>query len=149
MRGVQGYVMSTKLNLTKYEKFVRVVRLISQYDEKNYNESEKVIKNLAVLAACFSPNKSWKTYKVLTEEEKENQISKEELKQEYEDAKKFKWKSISISDLQEILTMPIKSHQVAVWLYFIVDPSEHETYRKAWENFDAALSSFEEMAASI
>ncbi|MEM0106689.1 MAG: hypothetical protein QXS81_03235 [Candidatus Micrarchaeaceae archaeon] len=136
--------MPTKHNLTKYEKFVRVVNLISQRNEKEYSDNEKAIKNMAVLVACFSPNKSWRTYKILIDEG--SQINKEELKQEYDDAKNFKWKNISILDLQEILTMPIKNQQVAAWLYYIVDPFDHETYRKAWENFDTILASFEEMA---
>ncbi len=84
----------------------------------------------AIIIASFASGHSWQTSKALTEPG--IMINSPDVKKEYLEAKEKKWQSISNFDIVEVSSKNVNDASFSQWLFFNVDRSQHDDYKKAW-----------------
>ncbi|ASI13876.1 hypothetical protein Mia14_0567 [Candidatus Mancarchaeum acidiphilum] len=145
--------MPKRYNLTKFDVLSNAIHKLSVKDSSmeskrdtrnadayKFSDEDNLLKAEAIIIASFSSGHSWKTYNALTNRSIE--LNSDEVKSDYKEAEKEKWKSISESDIKEILNLRISDNLFMQWLFFNVDKDEREIYKKAWGKIK---EEFEEM----
>ena len=134
-----GIKMPKRYNLTKFDILFDNIHALSTKLEKEsrssekskiLNGDEKVLKAEAIIFASFASGQSWRTYNALINSG--GKLNSSEVKEEYESAKKDKWKSITQSDIQEVFNIKMSDNMFAQWLFFNVDKDDRDIYKKAW-----------------
>ncbi len=145
--------MPKRYNLTKFDVLSNAIHKLSvkdsgiesrrdthNADAYKFSDDDNLLKTEAIIIAAFSSGHSWKTYNALTNRSVE--LNSDEVKSEYLEAVKEKWKSISESDIKEILNLRISDNLFMQWLFFNVDKGERDIYKMAWSKIK---EEFEEM----
>ncbi|MCL4404820.1 MAG: hypothetical protein M1544_00420 [Candidatus Marsarchaeota archaeon] len=136
--------MPIKYNITKYDVLVgRIHKLIQKSNpqhayanglkqESSYDPDspeEKRLMAMAVIVASFSSNHSWQTHKCL---QKGGQMNIPEVKEEYLQAERNRWRNVSLTDMEEIASMQIQDSTFYNWLFYNVLKEKQKVYREAW-----------------
>ncbi len=85
---------------------------------------------MAILIASLSSGQSWKTHTTIMDGL--TNMNSNEVREEYRKAKESRWKTISASDISEVLNKGISNTAFCTWLFFNVDQSEHKLYKEVW-----------------
>jgi hypothetical protein len=142
--------MPIKYNLTKYDVLVDRIHKVVLKEQAHQNGNDKAdpqdendgsddeaVKLMAVLVASFSSGHSWQTHKAITER---IALNLPEIKDEFAEAAKTRWKEVSHSDLAELANNRIPDSIFAQWLFFNVDKEIQEGYKGAWQALSKEMS---------
>ncbi|MCL4403306.1 MAG: hypothetical protein M1500_03915 [Candidatus Marsarchaeota archaeon] len=142
--------MPIKYNLTTYDMLANKIHKLSvknssaispaKYDGESgvTVEDGNIILAKAVIIASFSSNLSWQTYNAIITDP--SRLNVPEIRREYEEAASEKWKRVTNNDVREVATKGISDNAFSTWLFYNVDKSAHETYKKAWKLFKSEFS---------
>ncbi len=131
--------MPIKYNLMNYDIIANNIHKLQLKNESELSDSDKKLMALAILIASFSSSFSWKTYRWATDGMKSDG---NELKAEYENAKKANWKMVKNTDVQEVVRTfgPMEKEArdkiFFEWLFMSVEKEMHEELRHAWEELE-------------
>lgn len=139
--------MPTKHNLNKYDRLRDSIRKVAQKDESLYSKDDLLIKNMATLIAVFSPSYSWKTHRELSSEAPRFDLP--EIKSEFLEAQKTKWKSINSYDILDVSKKNMHPSRFDRWLYYNVDSNMRMQYRKAWDYLQALMDKDDEIIQEL
>ncbi len=143
--------MPIKYNLTKYDVLVDKIHKVVLKEQAHQNDGGRsdpqegdesgsddgAIKLMAVLIASFSSGHSWQTHKALMDH---TDINSAEVKEEFAEAVKTRWKEVSHGDLVELANNHVPDSVFAQWLFFNVDKEAHESYKSAWQMLNNEMS---------
>ena len=108
--------------------FVINIRKLST--KRSVAESETDLITRAAIIAALSSNHSWKTYKYLNNL---CEIDKEGICAETEYAFREGWKSISESDVEEVINSNLNSQQLSLWMYYAVSREKRQKLIEVFE----------------
>ena len=124
--------MPIKYNLTKYDMLsTRIKKVSVKKAPKEMSNEEYGTMLKAILIASFASGHSWQTFRTLTAQAS-GTMNKPEIKKEYQDAITSKWKMITPFDIVEVSTTNVSDGSFSQWLFFNVDKTQRENYKKAW-----------------
>ncbi len=123
--------MPIKYNLTWADTLSNKIHRVSQKDAQTLDEEDKKLTRIGTIIASFASSHSWQTYKAMKENHKS--LSAPEVKEEFLKASNEGWKSISYTDINEIVKEKELEQAFDSWLFFNVDKKEHKDYKEAWE----------------
>ncbi len=139
--------MPIKYNLTKYDmlstkikKAAAAKKVAPQLTREDQNTMLK-----AVIIASFASGHSWQTYRALTSKGPVS-LNNSEIRKEFAEAVTSKWRLINPFDIVEVSTTNISDSAFSQWLFFNVDKSYHDEYKKAWKELQ---SDFDEDCDSV
>ncbi|MCL4373476.1 MAG: hypothetical protein M1360_00005 [Candidatus Marsarchaeota archaeon] len=136
--------MPIKYNLMNYDVIANSIHKLQAKNESEYAQDELNLRALGVLIASFSSSFSWQTYKRISEGAPIS--AAQELKDEFESARKSNWKHIRNVDVQEVvrtfgsMSKPARDKIFFDWLFFNVDKSMHEQLKQAWGALEKNLT---------
>ena len=124
--------MPLKHNITKYDVLATKIRKLALNNgTRDLSADEERTKVMAVLIASLSSGQAWQTHNLIIENPAN--LNKPEVREEYRLALLSRWKTISASDISEVLNKGISDTAFSSWLFFTVEQSKHDTYKHAWE----------------
>ncbi|MGC8651711.1 MAG: hypothetical protein ACP5UH_00455 [Candidatus Micrarchaeia archaeon] len=143
--------MPIKYNLMNYDVIANNIHKLQAKSESEYGQEDKSLWALGVLIASFSSSFSWQTYKMISDGAAVSEA--QELKEEFENARKANWKQVRNVDVQEVVrnfgSMPKAARDKIFfdWLFLNVDKSMHNLLKQAWDtlgkNFSVECDSVE------
>ncbi len=137
--------MPLKHNITKYDVLATRIRKIAlKNGAAILSEEEKRAVLMAVLVASFSSGQSWRTHNLITGNPTD--LNNGEVKEEYHQAAASRWKTISASDISEVLNKGISDGAFHSWLFFNVDHQQQALYNEVWNEL---LTQFKEACDDI
>ena len=131
-------LMPIKYNLTKYDMLstkIKKAAAAKKATPQPISEDQDVMLK-AVIIASFASGHSWQTYRALTAKGPMN-LNNPEIKKEFHDAVTNKWRLINPFDIVEVSTTNISDAAFSQWLFFNVDRSYHDEYKRAWKELQA------------
>ena len=132
--------MPVKRSITWADIQVGEIRRIAQKKETDFDERDRLNKDMAVLIASFSSCHSWQTRRHISE--RANGFNSPEVREEYTQARASRWKAVSVSDIGELAREPVPDNTFSEWLFFSVDKKDHRTYRETWAALQGKLSDY-------
>ncbi len=127
-----------KYNLTKYDVLANKIHKLSlkyskssQMDDETGDEEESDLKYIAIIVASLTSSHSWQTHKCI--ESQTDGFNSENVKGEYSEAAKERWKHVTSSDINELANLNISDSIFYRWLFFNIDKSDQESYKRAWK----------------
>jgi len=128
--------MPIKYNLTKNDILADKFHKLSQRAIDSSSNEDRILNAAAILIASFSSAHSWRTNTYITNSTEINKLRSPEVKSEYTDAKRHRWKTVTSKDIQEVSQMNINASQFATWLSN-TDKSDGEIYKLAWNKLQS------------
>ncbi len=140
--------MPIKYNLTKYDMLSTRIKkaAAAKKSTPQLAREDQGVMLKAIIIASFASGHSWQTYRALTSKEPVA-FSNSEIRKEFAEAVTSKWRLINPFDIVEVSTTNISDSAFSQWLFFNVDKSYHDEYKKAWKelqrDFDEDCDSVE------
>ena len=140
--------MPIKYNLTKYDMLSTKVKKAAAAKKAalQLDQADRNVMLKAILIASFASGHSWQTYRTITAKESAN-FNNPEIRKEFSNAVSNKWRLINPFDIVEVSTTNISDTAFSQWLFFNVDRTWHEEYKRAWRelqmDFDEDCDSVE------
>ena len=131
--------MPKKYNLTRYDLIANSIKKLSSRELYANGEvaealdveyTDEMLRTMAIIVASFSSSHSWKTFRGITEGS--GQLNSDEIREEYQEACRTRWKNVSQNDIGELSNTNIPDSRFFEWLFFNVDKKEHPIYKDAW-----------------
>ncbi|MGC8669973.1 MAG: hypothetical protein ACP5TL_02360 [Candidatus Micrarchaeia archaeon] len=137
--------MPIKYNLMNYDITANSIHKVQAKNENELNDNDKSIKTLGILIASFASSFSWHTYKCITDGLSISNT--QEVKEEFENAKRNAWKQIRNVDVQEVLrtfgamSKAARDKFFFEWLFFINAEKEmHDSLKRAWSELEKDMT---------
>jgi len=128
--------MSSRGIINKYELLVNYVRKVSKKREIE-TDGERKIRDIAALVASFSSSHSWKTYKYLHDG---GELDKDAIITEANAAFSEGWKSITETDVEEVVNSNIGDYLISTWLFYAVEKEKRDYYKSLLEEMKKELA---------
>jgi hypothetical protein len=129
--------MPIKFNITKHDILAsKFHQLAQKANGTSFSGDDELIHAQATLVASFSPRHAWQTNRALISRDTERLRASPEVKTEYMEAKKSRWKMVDPKDLQEVAQMNLPDSLFSVWLAFNTEKDRRDVYRTAWTNLN-------------
>jgi hypothetical protein len=128
-----------KYNLTRFDVLADKIHKLSLHDNKEriFGMQEKgsvadaeTIRKIAIIVSSMTSSHSWQTYKSISKQSDE--LNSANVKEEYNEAVKERWKQVTPSDINELANLNISDSVFHRWLFFNVPWTEHNAYKRAW-----------------
>ncbi len=128
-----------KYNLTRFDVIADKIHKLSLYDNKEriFGVQGKgivpngdMVRKIAIIVSSMTSSHSWQTYKSISKQSDE--LNSQNVKEEYNEAAKERWKHVTSSDIHELADLNISDAVFHRWLFFNVPREEHEDYKHAW-----------------
>jgi hypothetical protein len=127
--------MSNRGIINKYELLVNEVRKVSKKRSLE-DEQDKRIKDIASLVASLSSSHSWRTYKYLHDG---GELDKDAIIMEANSAFSEGWKSITESDVEEVVNSNIDDYLISTWFFYAIEKEKRDYYKSLLEEIKKEL----------
>ena len=127
--------MSNRGIINKYELLVNEVRKVSKKRSLE-DEQDKRIKDIASLVASLSSSHSWRTYKYLHDG---GDLDKDAIIMEANSAFSAGWKSITESDIEEVVNSNIDDYLISTWFFYAIEKEKRDYYKSLLEEIKKEL----------
>ncbi len=127
--------MSNRGIINKYELLVNEVRKVSKKRSLE-DDQDKRIKDIASLVASLSSSHSWRTYKYLHDG---GDLDKDAIIMEANSAFSEGWKSITESDIEEVVNSNIDDYLISTWFFYAIEKEKRDYYKSLLEEIKKEL----------